>query len=107
MSRRGGTSQGDAASSAAGKGKKQKKRKLSDDIAVGDAQAGGEARALRNRSGGWDLRHLSVDFLCSFMDSGEEGTGVGLGISRVNAVLGLVLLFCLLRFETFYHKICV
>lgn len=56
---------------------------MSEDIAVGDAQRGGEARAPRNRPDGWnryrDLRHLSVDFLCSFMDSGEEGMALGQG----------------------------
>lgn len=99
-------SQGDAVSSAAARsGKKQKKRKVAEDTAGGDVQGTSKARAPRNRADGWgrhrDLRHLSVDFLCSFMDSGKEGRAtfvcfvvsvVAQGIPRANAVSELVLL---------------
>ena len=76
---------GDAAAAAAagsGEGKRRKRNLKSAEMAkvtaeaevstMGEVREGVKAAGSRTRDGDRDLRHLGVDFLCTFMDSGED-----------------------------------
>lgn len=73
----------EAVAGAAGGGKKAKRKRKAAEAAAAAAAASrrenGDTTAEngRERKGSQDIRHLSVEFLCAFMDSGECLVGEG------------------------------